>query len=61
MENKDYYSILGISDDEKKLSGNEFKKILKKKYRELAKKYHPDVNKDNPNAEEMFKNVSTRL
>lgn len=58
MENKDYYSILGISDDEKKLSGNEFKKILKKKYRELAKKYHPDVNKDNPNAEEMFKNVS---
>ena len=30
---KDFYKILGITDEEKKLKGDEFEKILKKKYR----------------------------
>ena len=45
---KDYYNILGVEkgvDD----------KTLKKTYRKLSKKYHPDVNTDNPQAEEKFK------
>lgn len=58
MERKDYYQILGISEDERKLNGPDFKKALKKKYKALAKKYHPDLNKDNPDAEEKFKEVS---
>ena len=48
---KDYYDILGVEkgvDD----------KTLKKTYRKLSKKYHPDVNKDNPEAEEKFKEVA---
>lgn len=51
MANKDYYSILGVdrsaSDDE-----------LKSAYRKLAKKYHPDLNKDNPQAAEKFKEIN---
>ena len=48
---KDYYEILGVkknaSDDE-----------LKKAYRNLAKKYHPDKNKGNKEAENKFKEIS---
>ncbi len=52
MQNfKDYYSILGIS---KQASSDE----IKQAYRKLARKYHPDVNPDNPEAEEKFKDVS---
>ena len=51
MADKDLYSILGVSND---ASTDE----LKKAYRKLAMKYHPDQNKDNPEAEEKFKEVS---
>jgi molecular chaperone DnaJ len=49
MEKRDYYEILGLKKDSKK-------EDIKKAYRKLVKKYHPDVNKDD-NAEEKFKEV----
>lgn len=49
MEYKDYYTILGV---EKDASQDE----VKRAYRRLARKYHPDVNKD-PDAENMFKDL----
>ena len=62
-ERKDYYSILGITQDERKLSGDEFKKVLKKKYRDLSLKYHPDrqINKteaEKKEAEDKFKEIA---
>jgi len=50
MEFKDYYKTLGI---EKNATPDE----IKKAYRKLARKYHPDTNKDK-NAEDMFKDIS---
>ena len=58
---KDYYKILGITDEERKLKGEEFKKVLKKKYRKLAAKYHPDKNQGDKSAEEKFKEVTTDM
>lgn len=64
MENrKDYYKILGITDEEKNLKGDEFEKILKKRYKPLCLKLHPDRNQgkseeEKKAAEEQFKEVS---
>ncbi|MBR4749655.1 MAG: J domain-containing protein [Abditibacteriota bacterium] len=51
MDYKDYYSVLGV-DKSASL------KDIKTAYRKLARKYHPDVNPDDKNAEEKFKEIS---
>lgn len=48
---QDYYAILGIS---KNNSADE----IKKAYRKLARKYHPDINPGNKGAEDKFKEIS---
>jgi molecular chaperone DnaJ len=48
---KDYYQVLGVSQDTDQ-------DAIKKAYRKLARKYHPDANPDNPSAEERFKEIS---
>ncbi|MBS1200016.1 MAG: cytochrome biosis protein [Proteobacteria bacterium] len=49
MQFKDYYEVLGVGRDAKA-------EDIKRAYRRLARKYHPDVSKE-PNAEERFKEV----
>ena len=51
MEFKDYYKILGISS-------NASQDEIKKAYRDLAKKNHPDANRGIPEAEARFKDIS---
>jgi molecular chaperone DnaJ len=48
---KDYFNILGVSET---ADADE----IKKAYRKGAMKYHPDRNRDNKEAEEMFKEIN---
>jgi molecular chaperone DnaJ len=62
-EKKDYYEILGITEEEKKLSPSEFEKVLKKKYRANALKFHPDrwangTDEEKKDAEQKFKEIA---
>lgn len=51
MSEKDYYSVLGV---ERAANADE----IKRAYRKLAMKYHPDQNKDNPETETKFKEIN---
>ena len=50
-EKRDYYEVLGIN---RNASADE----IKSAFRKLSKKYHPDLNPDDPTAEEKFKEIN---
>jgi molecular chaperone DnaJ len=50
MEAKDLYKILGVSK-------GATQEEIRKSYRKLARKYHPDANRDDPEAENRFKEI----
>ena len=50
MDGKDLYKVLGV---EKKASQDD----IRRAYRKLARKYHPDANPDDPDAESRFKEI----
>ena len=51
MAKRDYYDVLGIQ----KNAGSQ---QIKSAYRKLAKKYHPDTNKGDAKAEQLFMEVT---
>ena len=51
MVKRDYYAVLGVAKDAQT-------REIKSAYRKLAKKYHPDSNKGNAGAEELFRQVN---
>ncbi|MGA2139646.1 MAG: DnaJ domain-containing protein, partial [Verrucomicrobiia bacterium] len=51
VEFKDYYDVLGVAR-------NASDAEIKKAFRTLARKYHPDVAKDKTTAEEKFKEIN---
>ena len=51
MAGKDYYNILGVRR-------NATEQEIKQAYRRLARKFHPDVNPGNKNAEARFKEIN---
>ena len=52
-QKRDYYEVLGVDK-------NADDAAIKKAYRVLAKKYHPDMNPGDKNAEQKFKEASER-
>ena len=50
-DKRDYYEVLGVTKDADDAT-------LKKAYRKVAKKYHPDVNPGDAEAEKKFKEAS---
>ena len=51
MPERDYYNILGVGR-------NASRDEVRKAYRKLARKFHPDINPGNKEAEEKFKDIS---
>ena len=51
MAKRDYYEVLGVGK-------NATEADIKKAFRTLARQYHPDANKDDPNAAEKFKEIN---
>lgn len=62
-ERKDYYNILGITEEEKQLQGKNFENVIKKKFKKLALTFHPDKqqgksDQERKEAEEKFKEIN---